>query len=125
MKESTRQLLAKSERAISAACRLLDARDAEFACGRAYYAMFYAAEAMLDSAGLRFRKHAGVHSALGEHLVKSGRLDARFHRWLLAAFNKRIVGDYGIEADITAEEVMTMIDQAREFLAEARRILPP
>jgi uncharacterized protein (UPF0332 family) len=85
--------------------------------------MFYAAEALLDHHGSHFRKHAGVHSAIGEHFVKTGRLDMRFHRWLIAAFNKRIIGDYGVEADITPDEVRIMVTQAKEFLLESRRIV--
>ena len=123
MKESTRRFLEKSDRAIASASRLLDDGDAEFAVGRAYYAMFYAAEALLDHHGLHFRKHAGVHSALGEHFAKTGKLELRFHRWLIAAFNKRIIGDYGVEADITSDEVRIMVAQAKEFLLEARRIV--
>ena len=123
MKESTSRLLLKSARAILAAKRLLDANDAEFACGRAYYAMFYIAAALLDSDGLKYRKHSGVHSALGEHFAKTGRLDAKYHRWLIAAFNKRIAGDYDVESYLTTEEVDELIQQAEEFLKEAETML--
>src|SRR5262247_3707832 len=71
--------------------------DAEFSVGIAYYAMFYTAQAMLNEEELRFRKHAGVHSAFAERFVKSGLMDKKYHRWLLSAFSKRITGDYGIE----------------------------
>ena len=47
MKEGTRHLLEKAERAIQAADVLLTTIGAEFAAGRAYYAMFYTAEALL------------------------------------------------------------------------------
>ena len=36
-----------------------------FAASRAYYAMFYAAEALLQSRGLAFSKHSAVHAAFG------------------------------------------------------------
>jgi uncharacterized protein len=35
-------------------------RDVDFAAGRAYYAMFYIAEALLSEKGFRSRKHGGV-----------------------------------------------------------------
>ena len=85
--------------------------------------MFYAAEALLFERGLQFRKHGAVHGAFGEHLVRSGALDARFHRWLLDAFDVRIQGDYGVDALVTAEEARAMIGQAGELLREAHRIL--
>jgi hypothetical protein len=52
--------------------------------------MFYTAEALLNERSLRFKKHGGVHAAFGEHFAKPGLLDAKYHRWLLAAFEKRI-----------------------------------
>lgn len=47
--------------------------------------MLYAAEALLISKGLRFRKHGSVHAAFGEHFAKGQVLDPKFHRWLLDA----------------------------------------
>lgn len=123
MKEASSKLLEKEARAIHAAEQLLHSDDTEFAVGRAYYAMFYVAEALLNEKGLRFRKHGGVHGAFGEHFAKTGELDPKYHRWLLQAFNKRVTGDYGVEAVVTPEEVVLMIEQAREFLQEARRYL--
>jgi uncharacterized protein (UPF0332 family) len=43
--------------------------------------------------------------------------------WLIAAFGKRVQGDYGIDAVLTPEEVGRMIERAREFLQEARRLV--
>lgn len=123
MKEASSKLFDKAVRAIHAAEQLLHGGDTEFVVGRAYYAMFYTAEALLNEKGLRFRKHGGVHGAFGEHFAKTSELDPKYHRWLLQAFNKRVTGDYGVEAVVTAEEVDLMIEQAREFLQEAQRYL--
>lgn len=68
MKEVTQQLLDKAARAIHAAETLLQADDVEFATGRAYYAMFYVAEALLNERGLRFRRQA-VPPALADTTV--------------------------------------------------------
>lgn len=123
MKEETRLLLAKAQRAIHTAQHLQDINDIEFAIGRAYYAMFYIAEALLNEKDLQFRKHGGVHGAFGEHFVKTGLFDPQYHRWLLTSFNRRIVSDYGIEVVFTTEEVQEAISQAREFLNAARTFL--
>lgn len=85
--------------------------------------MFYIAEALLNEKGLRFSKHGGVHGAFGEHFVKTGLFDTRYHRWLLAAFNRPITGDYGIEANFTLQEVEEAIQQASEFDRTARDFL--
>jgi len=123
MKEATQQLLDKAARAAHAVETLLQAGDVEFATGRVYYAMFYVAEALLNEKGLRFRRHSRVHAAFGVQFIKSGFLDAKFHRWLLDAFDQRIQGDYGLETTPTADDVARIIEQAREFLQEARRYL--
>ncbi len=123
MKEGTRKLLDKAERAIRAAQTLLDAADAEFAAGRVYYAMFYVAEALLYERDLEFGRHSAVHAAFGKEFAKSGLLDARFHRWLLDAFTARLRSDYGFETPASEEEVEETLEQAHSFLTAARDFL--
>ena len=60
MKPEMEKLLAKASRAIDAAKLLLQAGDADFAAGRAYYVMFYVAEALLAEKGRQFRRHSAV-----------------------------------------------------------------
>ena len=121
MKEATAKLLEKAGRAIAAGESALGDGHMEAAVGRAYYAMFHGAQALLNERDLRFRKHGGVHSAFGEHFVKTGEFDAGYHRQLLAAFNERITADYGVEIELATSEVEEMLTQARNFLDAARR----
>jgi uncharacterized protein (UPF0332 family) len=123
MKEATQQLLDKAARAIHAAETLLQAGDVEFATGRAYYAMFYVAEALLNERGLRFRRHGRVHAAFSVQFIKSNVFEAKFHRWLLDAFDQRLQGDYGLETTPTSDDVTRIIEQARAFLQEAQYYL--
>jgi hypothetical protein len=74
MKPETAAFLDKARRSADAARRLLDAGDLDFAIGRAYYAMFYAAEALLVERGRRFRRHSGVDATFGHEFAKSGEL---------------------------------------------------
>ena len=123
MKDSSKQLLQKASRAIQAAKTLLDNGISEFSTGRSYYAMFYTAEALLNEKGLLFKKHGGVHSAFGEHYIKTGIFDAKFHRWLLDAFDRRIESDYGIDVLIIDQDASELIEQAKEFLQAASSFL--
>ncbi len=123
MKEATQKFLDKAARALNAAERLAQSGDAEFAVGRAYYAMFYVAEALLNEKDLRFRKHGGVHGAFGEHFVTTGEFEPKYHRFLLEAFSKRVTGDYGVEVNLTQEDARSVIQHARDFLEEAQRYL--
>ena len=123
MKESSNRLLEKASRAIEAAETLLKNGLGEFSTGRAYYAMFYTAEALLNEKDLRFSKHGGVHGAFGEYFIKTGLFDMKFHRWLLDAFDQRIEGDYGVEALIADQDARELIDQAKEFLQAGKLYL--
>ena len=119
MKEQSQLLFAKARRAIHAAEILVRGGEADSAAGRAYYAMFYTASALLAENDLESTKHSGVHALFGEHFAKPGRIDPKFHRFLLDAFDRRLQADYSFEAVITGEEVIAMIEHAREFLAHA------
>jgi uncharacterized protein (UPF0332 family) len=123
MKKGTRHLLEKAERAIQAAEALLTTVGAEFAAGRAYYAMFYTAEALLHERSQSFSKHGALHAAYGKEFTKSGLLDPKFHRWLLNAFDVRLQEDYDAETLVSGELVEEMLEQARMFLAAAREFL--
>jgi uncharacterized protein (UPF0332 family) len=71
MKEYSRKLLDKAIDVIEAAELLVDREKPGIAVGRAYYAMFYIAEALLNEKGLKFNKHSAVHAAFGEQFAKT------------------------------------------------------
>lgn len=123
MKEPTRMLLAKASDTIEAAEILLDHGKTDIAAGRAYYALFYVAEALLNEKGLQFRKHGDVIAAYGKEFSKTKLLDQKFHRWLIVGFDTRLVGDYQVGTNINPHAVADMIDQAKEFLVAAEAYL--
>jgi len=123
MKPETEKLLQKASRSVRAAEKLLADGDVDFAASRAYYALFYVAEALLNERELQFKKHGGVHGAFAEHFIKTKQLDSKFHRWLVDAFDERIQGDYEVESQVDSAIVKTTIQQAREFLQVAREYL--
>ena len=97
----------------------------DFAAGRAYYAMFYVAQALLQTKGLTFSKHGSTLAAFGQHFVKTGEVEPQYHKFLLKAFGARILGDYSVTQHVTPETVTEMIEQAKLFLELAERLLPP
>ncbi len=124
MKEYSSKLFDKALDAIEAAEALLNVGKAEFAAGRAYYAMFYVAEALLyNEFDLKFSQHGQVIAAYGKNFAKTQTLDPKFHRWLRDGFDKRITGDYGVDIGIEDDIVAAMINQAREFLEAAQKYL--
>ena len=124
MKEYSSKLISKALDAIEAAEALLNADKAEFAAWRAYYAMFYIAEALLyNEFDLKFSQHGQVIAAYGKNFAKTKALDPKFHRWMRDGFDKRITGDYGVDTGIEDDIVATMINQAREFMLAAQKYL--
>lgn len=123
LKEYTRKLLNKALDAIEAAEGLLNMDKAEIAAGRAYYAMFYMAEALLYEKDLQFNQHGQVIAAYGREFAKTNELDPKFHHWLRSGFDTRISGDYDVDTGISSEIVSEMIAHAREFLSAAQNYL--
>jgi uncharacterized protein (UPF0332 family) len=116
-------LLDDAARSIEAAELLLQRGFADFATSRAYYAMFYAAQALLASRGLSFSKHGAVVAKFGEFFAKTGALPSALHRYLIDAFGDRQSADYEHRRETPAYPAETHIAHAREFLAAARGYL--
>ena len=123
MKDKTQRFLNKAQDTIEAAELLANGEKLSSAAGRAYYAMFYVAVALLHEQGLDFRRHGGVHSAFGVHFAKTEKMDPKFHRYLLDAFETRQEADYDVYIALNDETVREMIKRARDFLASARLYL--
>lgn len=124
MKEHSQKLFDKSLDVLEAAEALLQIGKIDVAAGRAYYSMMHTAEALLfEEKDLSFNKHGDIHAAYGLHFSKTKLLDPKFHRWLLDAFDQRIVGDYDVNSGLDKELVSEMIEQAREFLQTAKAYL--
>lgn len=123
MKADVRALIAKGRRSLRAARRLFREADYDFSVSRAYYGMFYLAEALLLQRGLSLSKHAGVLAALHERYVKTGRLPRRLHQALHRAFEARQQGDYGFEEPFPRSEAKELLTSAGAFLKAAESLL--
>jgi uncharacterized protein (UPF0332 family) len=112
-------LLDKAERSLEAAQSLIEQGFYEFAASRAYYAMFYVAEALLDRQGLSFASHAAVISAFGQHLARPGIVPTEFHRQLIDAQAQRTRADYDPNPDLSQADAERLVNQAQGFLSFA------
>jgi len=73
------------------------------------------AEVLLDALGQSFSSHRAPISAYGQEFAKTGRLDARFHRLLIAAFEKRQQADYLPQSGLIAADVAALANDIRQF----------
>jgi uncharacterized protein (UPF0332 family) len=123
MKEQTKALLEKARENLEASDDLIRGDYYEIAASRAYYTMFYAAEALLVEEGFEFSSHSAVHGAFGERFAKTGRLDPALHRFLLDAYRARQSADYDAPADVSREDAETLVSRAGEFIRAAMQLL--
>jgi uncharacterized protein (UPF0332 family) len=119
MTNEQRELLLKARQSLEAAKLLLTNNYADYAASRAYYSMFYIAEAFLDSEGLTFSKHSAVIAAFGREFAKPRRVSPDFHRFLIEAQELRSTGDYGQFNAVTVDQATEQIQRAEAFLALA------
>ena len=116
-------LIEKAEKFLSTAEHALDIGDYDSCVSRCYYAMFFMAEALLLTKSLSASSHKGVISLLGEHFVKTGIFQRNLGKALNDAYDKRIVGDYGIGFTVTEEEAKDLLETARNFVQKLKNHL--
>lgn len=123
MTHQQQELLRKARRNIRSAQLLLADCDYDTVVSRAYYAMFYIAEALLLSKGLAYSKHSAVIAAFGKEFAKTGLLPAEFHGHLRAAAEARNISDYEAGFRMTRESAAAHASRAEQFLAAAEEFL--
>jgi len=90
---------------------------------RSYYAMFYAAIALLQKIGKIPSKHAGVISLFDAEFVKQGifskQLSKNFHR----AFELRQVSDYRTMKPLNRDQAEDVLKKAVDFVQTVKDYL--
>lgn len=117
MNARSQLFLEKGRRALAASQLLAGNGYAEFAVGRAYFAMFHAATVALLEVGIERRSHHGVWSAFGQHVALPGRVPTETHRWLIDAGQARATADYNAEWAGTAADADLLIERALAMLS--------
>jgi uncharacterized protein (UPF0332 family) len=86
---------------------------------RAYYAMFYAVQALFIKTGLRIKtsKHIGVISIFDKEFVLTGKIDKQYSAVLHATFNLRLEGDYKDLVETSREQAARSVRDAQEFIS--------
>ncbi|MEE8167967.1 MAG: HEPN domain-containing protein [Candidatus Hydrothermarchaeales archaeon] len=116
-------LIERANKYLKSSKMLLEDGDYESSVSRAYYAMFYSAEAILLTKNLSFSSHRGVISAFGEHFVKTDTFPRDMGRELNRAFEKRQLGDYEYTFVISQDEAEEILEESKHFVEEVTRYL--
>ncbi len=115
--------LAKARHALQVAAELYSSGYISDASSKIYYAMFYAAQALLKSEDIHVVKHSAVESALGFHFAKTGRLEPKLHRMFIKARELREIADYGIFEEVDEETAILKIEEGKIFVAAIEDVL--
>lgn len=115
--------LKRAEESIEAANLLLESGFADFAASRAYYAVFYAATALLLNEEQEFSKHSGVIAAIHRQFIRTEKLPKEFGRIINWLFELRSIGDYGETQRVPPEEADAAIQAASQFLDAVKTLL--
>ena len=115
--------LQRAEASIQAAKELAAGSYYDFVASRTYYAVFYAATALLLSEELEFSKHSGVIASIHQRFVKTGKLDKSYGKDLNWLFELRGVGDYGATIHVLQQDAERAVETAEGFLRATKSLI--
>ena len=93
------------------------------AANRMYYSCYYMTTALLISHGLSASTHAGVIRMLGMNFVLTGFVSKELNRFYCQLFEMRQRGDYDDYVQISADDVLPMVEQAEEYMKTLESII--
>ena len=123
MKKEVQRLLEKADHALEVADSLYKQGFPQDAASKVYYAMFYAAQALLKAEDIEVVKHSAVESALGYYFAKAGRIDPKYHRMLINARKVREIVDYDIQEEIVEPAVLLKWEDGKEFVGVMKAMI--
>ena len=102
---------------------LLAAGRYDDSINRAYYAVFYAALALLLSQGIRRSKHSGVLAAFRQFFVRTGIIETEYSDIYGAVMDARELSDYDLQFTPASGYAETLVADAERFVARMVRYL--
>lgn len=118
--DEKRILMERAYEKLEVAKSLLENGFYSDAVSRAYYAMFYAARALLSEQNIYPKTHHGVISQFGLKFVKGGQFEKEIFDLFARAQEDREEADYGLLAEIEEEEAKKILEGAEQFLKACR-----
>jgi len=90
---------------------------------RSYYAVFYAANAMLATSGLQRSKHSGVKSTFREKFIKTKLIEKQYSEDYEEVMKKREDSDYEVKFVPTEVEARDCLERAKRFVDRIEKYL--
>ena len=101
---------------------LLKAAKKPGAVNRIYYAVFYAASALLLNHGFSSLKHSGLIALFHKEIVNKGILDKEYGKILERAFAYRTEGDYKEKRSFEREQVESLFHDGTRFIERIKEL---
>jgi uncharacterized protein (UPF0332 family) len=118
-----RDFINKAEKFMDTARQALGIEDYDSCVSRCYYAMFFMAEAALLTKGISAYSHKGVINKFGEYFIKTKSLERELGKALNDAYDKRIIGDYGVGFTVTKQQAEGLFETAQDFVSKLKDFL--
>ena len=115
--------IAQAHEALAAADDNIRLAHYATAINRAYYAMFYAANALLATKGIQRAKHSSALAAFRQEFVKPGLIEAEYSDSYGDAMDARHEADYTIDVRLTRNSTQDYLEDAQRFVARVEHYL--
>jgi uncharacterized protein (UPF0332 family) len=115
--------ITQAQEALVAAADNIHLKHYSTAINRAYYAMFYAANALLATKGIQRAKHSGVLAAFRQEFVKPGFIETEYSDSYGDAMDARHETDYAIGIEIPERLAQVYLKDAQRFVARVEQYL--
>jgi uncharacterized protein (UPF0332 family) len=102
---------------------LTEAGKYNIAANRLYYALYYAASALLISKGIPTKTHSGLLTQISLNLVKTGILSNEDGKLLKVMFELRHEGDYEDFIEVTREDIEEYTPCVRELVDKLKNLI--
>lgn len=116
MDEKIDALLRKAQAYLRSAAVLLELEDFDSTASRAYFAMFYAAQAALLQETQALSSKQGIRSAFIERFVDHGPLPERAGEAFERASELQEMGDFAYDFAVTESEAEFVLAEAEAFV---------
>ena len=115
--------LAKARSKLRVARELVKQREWDDVVSRVYYAAFHAAQAVLLAEGHQAETHRGLLTLFGLVLVKTGKFDKKWGKFLANLKDDRETGDYEVLSYLDEQTACLALAEAEEFVEKVEEFL--
>jgi uncharacterized protein (UPF0332 family) len=119
-KDNYRLYMENADEMLEVAEEIFGSKHYRTACNRAYYAMFYAASALLYSKGKSYGKHSAVIAAFRQYFIKTGEFAEQWSKDYGEIMDNRHVADYVLQDELEKEDALNAIEKSKAFVEEVK-----